>query len=43
VLVAFATTGFIPVQTSAGNEINVPPPETELIAPAMSAAMKITL
>ena len=42
VLVALASTGFIPVQTSAGNVISVPPPETELTAPPMNAATKIT-
>ncbi len=34
--------GFIPVQISAGNVISVPPPETELTAPPMNAAKKIT-
>jgi len=35
-------TGFTPIQTSAGNEISVPPPATELIAPAAKAARAMT-
>ena len=39
VLVAFALMDGNPSQTSAGNEISVPPPATELIAPARKAAI----
>jgi hypothetical protein len=42
VLVAFALIEGIPSQTSVGNETNVPPPATELMAPATEAAMKAT-
>jgi hypothetical protein len=36
-------TGLTPIQTSAGNEISVPPPAIELIAPAASAASAMTM
>ena len=42
VLVAFAVTEFSPSQISAGKEIRVPPPATELMAPARNAAPKAT-
>ena len=42
VLVAFAVTEFSPSQINAGKEISVPPPATELIAPARNAAVKAT-
>ena len=42
VLVAFAVTEFSPSQISAGNEISVPPPATEFMAPARNAAPKAT-
>src|SRR5271157_1549786 len=42
VLVALAVTEFRPSQISAGNETSVPPPATELIAPARKAAPKAT-
>ena len=42
VLVAFAIVDGNPTQTSDGNDRSVPPPATELIAPAMKAAMKTT-
>ena len=38
VLVAFAVTEFSPSQMRVGNEMRVPPPATELIAPAANAA-----
>ena len=40
VLVAFAVIDGRPSQTSAGNDTSVPPPATELIAPAAKAATK---
>jgi hypothetical protein len=40
VLVAFAVTGLSPSQISMGNETSVPPPATELMAPATKAAAK---
>ena len=42
VLVALAVTEFSPSQISAGKEISVPPPATELMAPARNAAPKAT-
>ena len=42
VLVAFAVTEFSPSQISAGKETSVPPPATELMAPARNAAPKAT-
>jgi hypothetical protein len=42
VLVALAATEFRPSQISAGNETRVPPPATELMAPARNAAPKAT-
>jgi hypothetical protein len=39
--VAFARIGSRPIHTSAGNEINVPPPAMELIAPASKAAVRM--
>ena len=42
VLVAFAIVDGSPTHTSAGNDTSVPPPATELIAPATNAAMKTT-
>jgi hypothetical protein len=42
VLVAFAVTEFSPSQINAGKEISVPPPATELTAPAKKAAPKPT-
>src|SRR5260370_8331896 len=42
VLVAFAVTEFSPSQMSAGNDTSVPPPATELMAPARNAAPKAT-
>src|ERR1035441_4204969 len=42
VLVAFAVTEFNPSQISTGNETSVPPPATELMAPARKAAPKAT-
>ena len=38
VLVALALTGGIPTKSRAGNEIKLPPPATELMPPAMTAA-----
>ncbi len=38
VFVAFAMTDGKPSHMSVGNEISVPPPATELIAPATNAA-----
>ena len=43
VLVAFAIVEGSPTHTSAGNDTSVPPPATELMAPAMNAAMKTTM
>src|ERR1700733_641314 len=40
VLVAFAATEVSPNQISVGNVTNVPPPATELIAPAANAEAK---
>src|SRR4029453_10914268 len=40
VLVALASTGGTPNASKEGNEINVPPPATELIAPPRTAATK---
>ena len=40
VLVAFALIGGMPLKSSAGKEIKLPPPATELIVPATMAAMK---
>src|SRR5271166_3563544 len=40
VLVAFALTGGMPIKSNAGNETKLPPPATELMAPARSAAKK---
>jgi hypothetical protein len=37
VLVAFAVTPLSPSQISVGKEMRVPPPATELIAPATNA------
>ena len=42
VLVALAVTESRPSQISVGNETRVPPPATELIAPARKAAAKAT-
>jgi hypothetical protein len=42
VLVAFAVTEFSPSQIKAGNDISVPPPAIELIAPARNAAPNAT-
>jgi hypothetical protein len=42
VLVAFAVTEPRPSQISAGNDTSVPPPATELMAPARKAAPKAT-
>src|ERR1035437_2774924 len=42
VLVAFAVTELRPNQISAGKETSVPPPATELMAPARNAAPKAT-
>ena len=42
VLVAFAIIDGNPTQTSAGNDTSVPPPATELMAPATNAATKTT-
>ncbi len=42
VLVAFAATGLTPTASNAGNDSSVPPPATELIAPAASAAANST-
>jgi hypothetical protein len=42
VLVAFATMDGRPIQMSAGNETSVPPPATELMAPATNAAPNAT-
>jgi len=42
VLVAFAVTESSPSQIKAGKETRVPPPATELIAPARNAAPKAT-
>src|ERR1035437_1892253 len=42
VLVAFAVTELRPSQISAGKETSVPPPATELMAPAKNAAPKAT-
>ena len=42
VLVALAITGESPAASSAGKVISVPPPATELIAPAENAARKST-
>jgi hypothetical protein len=40
VLVAFADTEFSPSQINVGNVTSVPPPATELIAPAAKAEVK---
>src|SRR5271166_3151457 len=40
VLVAFALTGGMPTKSKAGNETKLPPPATELMAPASRAAKK---
>lgn len=40
VLVAFAEIGAIRVKSSAGKEMKLPPPATELIVPATNAAEK---
>src|ERR1700754_1038032 len=40
--VALATIGSRPVHNNAGNEISVPPPAMELIAPAAMPAAKMT-
>ena len=42
VLVALAATELRPSQIKAGNETSVPPPATELMAPARNAAPKAT-
>jgi hypothetical protein len=42
VLVALAATELRPSQIKAGNETSVPPPATELMAPAKNAAPKAT-
>ena len=42
VLVALAMIGARPSQSSAGNETSVPPPASELIAPATAPAAKST-
>ena len=42
VLVALAVTEFRPNQISAGKDTSVPPPATELMAPARNAAPKAT-
>ena len=42
VLVAFAVTESSPSQIRAGKETSVPPPATELTAPAKNAAPKAT-
>src|ERR1035441_2059972 len=42
VLVALAVTEFKPSQIRVGKEIRVPPPATELMAPAAKAAAKAT-
>ena len=42
VLVAFAITDGSPIDTSAGNDRRVPPPATELMAPARNAATNAT-
>ena len=42
VLVAFAVTEFKPSQINAGNDTRVPPPATELIAPARNADRNAT-
>jgi hypothetical protein len=42
VLVALAVTELRPSQIKAGNETSVPPPATELMAPARNAAPKAT-
>src|ERR1035441_9180471 len=42
VLVAFAVTELSPSQISAGKETSVPPPATELMAPAKNAAPTAT-
>ena len=42
VLVALAETEFSPSQMSAGKETRVPPPATELMAPARKAEVKAT-
>ena len=42
VLVAFAVTEFSPSQISTGKETSVPPPATELMAPARNAEPKAT-
>ena len=42
VLVAFAVTDGRPSQIRAGKETRVPPPATELMAPAIKAAPKAT-
>jgi hypothetical protein len=38
VLVAFAGMGAMPVKSSAGNDMKLPPPATELMVPPRSAA-----
>ena len=43
VLVAFAIVDGNPTHTSAGKDTSVPPPATELMAPATNAAMKTTM
>src|SRR5271169_1336725 len=40
VFVAFALTGGMPMKSKAGNETKLPPPATEFMAPANSAAKK---
>jgi len=40
VFVILAATGGIPIATSTGNEIKVPPPAIALTNPATSAAIK---
>ena len=42
VLVALAFTGGMPMKSSEGNETKLPPPATELMAPARKAAGKKT-
>jgi hypothetical protein len=42
VLVAFAATEFRPSQINVGKDTKVPPPATELIAPATKAEAKAT-
>jgi hypothetical protein len=40
VLVALAVIEGKPIQSSTGNDTSVPPPATELMAPAINAALK---